>query len=632
MLTSIAGSIGIIGIVLVLSLSNGASAYVRGLEESALSTYPITVNKSSMDVMSLMQDLMGFGGSSTSNEPVADDVFKGELVLGNLIPKIIKGKPNDLHSLKKKIENEFDHNLATVKYNYGTTFNVYVDDPKDENNYMKTTPYSENMYGLFEQFVNIAKTTPGLKNLDIENMKFDIMGSQMTITQALSYLSSMIGEPWSEISSNTDLVNAQYEIVGGKWPEKANEVIVAVSENNTIIDYQLFMLGLKSSADLSSLLINSMLGNAKAFVEQPYSLDDLLGLEYKVMTNVDYLDKQEGSDTWVMNDRSKLEKNYVNARAMRFADGTDTIKVVGVVRPKKGAIASSINGVIGYTKELTETLLSHSQNHEAVKAMQKLYNEALESIEGSTQKKAEYESVVSVYEYDFTKKLEKTDPTERELERRDYKVRIGDSVEVDTSNPDNNQHASLMRILGFIDKEYPQSIDFYCTSFEAKQEVENFLGKNDINYTDSLSSMMEFVNTMVNTITGVLVGFAAISLIVSTIMIAIIIYTSVLERRKEIGVLRSIGARKRDISRVFIAESAILGGYSGLIGIVFSVIVCVIGNVVIKLLLGIENLVSVSWWQCLGMFFVSMLLSIIAGFIPSRIAAKKDPAIALRSE
>lgn len=335
LLTSIAGSIGIIGIMLVLSLSNGASAYVRGLEESALSTYPITVNKSSMDVMSLMQDLMGFGGSSTSNEPVADDVFKGELVLGNLIPKIIKGKPNDLHSLKKKIENEFDHNLATVKYNYGTTFNVYVDDPKDENNYMKTTPYSENMYGLFEQFVNIAKTTPGLKNLDIENMKFDIMGSQMTITQALSYLSSMIGEPWSEISSNTDLVNAQYEIVGGKWPEKANEVVVVVSENNTIIDYQLFMLGLKSSADLSSLLINSMLGNAKAFVEQPYSLDDLLGLEYKVMTNVDYLDKQEGSDTWVMNDRSKLEKDYVNARAMRFADGTDTIKVVGVVRPKK---------------------------------------------------------------------------------------------------------------------------------------------------------------------------------------------------------------------------------------------------------------------------------------------------------
>lgn len=334
LLTSIAGSIGIIGIMLVLSLSNGASAYVRGLEESALSTYPITVNKSSMDVMSLMQDLMGFGGSSTSNEPVADDVFKGELVLGNLIPKIIKGKPNDLHSLKKKIENEFDHNLATVKYNYGTTFNVYVDDPKDENNYMKTTPYSETCTDCSSN-LSILQNHSRAENLDIENMKFDIMGSQMTITQALSYLSSMIGEPWSEISSNTDLVNAQYEIVGGKWPEKANEVVVVVSENNTIIDYQLFMLGLKSSADLSSLLINSMLGNAKAFVEQPYSLDDLLGLEYKVMTNVDYLDKQEGSDTWVMNDRSKLEKDYVNARAMRFADGTDTIKVVGVVRPKK---------------------------------------------------------------------------------------------------------------------------------------------------------------------------------------------------------------------------------------------------------------------------------------------------------
>lgn len=626
LLTSIAGSIGIIGIVLVLSLSNGASLYVRGLEESALSTYPLSVNKSSLDVTSLMQDLMGFGGGSGSNGAVNDNEVTTELVLGNFAamfsdPKM--QKTNDLHALKSKIDTEFDHSLATVKYNYGTSFNVYVDDPKSSSKYMKTTPYSENMYSLFASFNDLL----GGK---LSGMKIDVMGQQMSITEAMAYLSGMIGDPWAEISQNTTLVNAQYEVVGGNWPKKANEVVVVVNEDNTLFDYQLFMLGLKSSSDLGQLLINK-----DAFVAKKYTVDEILGLEYKLMTNVDYLEKAtdeegnvktsaSGETLWEMGDKSTLDRTYVDKHAMKFADGTDTVKVVGVVRPKKGAIASSIGGVIGYTKELTDTLLAHSQNHEAVKAMQKLYDQAVATLDPNDDKdtKTSYESLISIYKYSYADATPKPQ----------YIIKTGEEVNIDTSKPDSNAHAEIMRELGFIDKEYPQSIDFYCSSFEAKEDVAKFLKDNDITYSDSLSTMMEFVNTMVNTITGVLVGFAAISLIVSTIMIAIIIYTSVLERRKEIGVLRSIGARKRDISRVFIAESAILGGYSGLIGIVFSVIVCVIGNVVIKLLLGIENLVSVSWWQCLGMFFVSILLSVLAGFIPSRIAAKKDPAIALRSE
>lgn len=626
LLTSIAGSIGIIGIVLVLSLSNGASLYVRGLEESALSTYPLSVNKSSLDVTSLMQDLMGFGGGSGSNGAVNDNEVTTELVLGNFAamfsdPKM--QKTNDLHALKSKIDTEFDHSLATVKYNYGTSFNVYVDDPKSSSKYMKTTPYSENMYSLFASFNDLL----GGK---LSGMKIDVMGQQMSITEAMAYLSGMIGDPWAEISQNTTLVNAQYEVVGGNWPKKANEVVVVVNEDNTLFDYQLFMLGLKSSSDLGQLLINK-----DAFVAKKYTVDEILGLEYKLMTNVDYLEKAtdeegnvktsaSGEALWEMGDKSTLNKEYVDNHAMKFADGTDTVKVVGVVRPKKGAIASSIGGVIGYTKELTDTLLAHSQNHEAVKAMQKLYDQAVATLDPNDDKdtKTSYESLISIYKYSYADATPKPQ----------YIIKTGEEVNIDTSKPDSNAHAEIMRELGFIDKEYPQSIDFYCSSFEAKEAVAKFLKDNDITYSDSLSTMMQFVNTMVNTITGVLVGFAAISLIVSTIMIAIIIYTSVLERRKEIGVLRSIGARKRDISRVFIAESAILGGYSGLIGIVFSVIVCVIGNVVIKLLLGIENLVSVSWWQCLGMFFVSILLSVLAGFIPSRIAAKKDPAIALRSE
>ncbi len=608
LLTSIAGSIGIIGIILVLSLSNGASAYVRNLEESALSTYPITVNKSSLDMTSYMQDLMGLtGGGSGSNKDFDNNVITPELMLGNFASMFLdpkQQKVNDLHALKQKVDKDFDHTLATVKYNYGTSFNVYVNDPKNENVFMKTNPYSENMYSLFEQFNDLAGG--GLTDKTI-----NVMGQQMKIGEAMAYMSNLIGDPWAEISENKALVESQYEIVGGKWPTKANEVVAVVNEDNTVFDYQLFMFGLKSSADLSQLVVNK-----EAFVKQTYTIDEIMGLEYKIMTNVDYLEKDEEKGIWSMGEKSCLDKSYVNPRVMKFADGSDTIKVVGVVRPKSGAIASSIGGVIGYTKELSDALLMHSQNHEAVKAMQSLYNEAVKN------GRKGYNSVVEVYKYDYAD----AKPTPK------YIVKQNDRVKIDTSKPDGDDHSAIMRELGFINKDYPQSIDFYCASFNAKEKIEKFLQDNDINYTDSLSSMMAFVNTMVNTITGVLVGFAAISLVVSTIMIAIIIYTSVLERRKEIGVLRSIGARKRDISRVFIAESAILGGYSGIIGIAISIIICIIGSVIINWKLNIPDLVYVSWWQCLAMFFISILLSVLAGFIPSRIAAKKDPAIALRSE
>lgn len=611
LLTSIAGSIGIIGIVLVLSLSNGASNYVASIEESALSTYPLSVTKSSLDITTFMSDLMNLGGgSSDSDKEVIDDQITAELVLGSLAQMFMNPdmqKENDLHALKQKIDSEFNSDWATVKYNYGTTFNVYVSDPKSEINYMKTVPYSENMYALFDKFAEMLKPI-----LDLKDLKIDVMGKQMSITEAMAYLSTMIGDPWAEISSNQALVESQYEVIGGNWPTKANEVVVVVNSDNTLFDYQLFMLGLKSSDDLGQLLISS-----DAFVAQPYSIDDILSLEYKVMANVDYLEKDETADVWTMGDKSNLERTYVDNNAMKFADGTDTVKVVGVVRPKEGAIASSIGGVIGYTSQLKDALLLHSENHEAVKEMTRLYNQAIANNE------KEYASVVSIYQYNFTNS---------NVDSKQYIIQVGENVSIDKNKVDGDEHATIMRELGFIDEAYPQSIDFYCTSFEAKELVANFLEENDINYSDSLSSIMSFVNTMVNTITGVLVGFAAISLIVSTIMIAIIIYTSVLERRKEIGVLRSIGARKKDISRVFIAESAILGGYSGFIGVIISVIICVIASAVIELVLGIAGLVSVSWWQCLVMFFVSMMLSMLAGFIPSRIAANKDPAIALRSE
>lgn len=300
------------------------------------------------------------------------------------------------------------------------------------------------------------------------------------------------------------------------------------------------------------------------------------------------------------------------------------MSVVGVVRPKEGATVASINGVLGYTHALSEMLIERANNHAAIRAMEDAKTYAEEELADN--------KYVSVINYSY-------------VSNNGTLVTItAGETEIPFSESGTNAHVELLRKLGAANLEDPTSINFYCASFEAKEKIIDFInGYNkyskqqdpnfvDLRYGDNLAVMMSFVNTMASTITGVLVAFAAISLIVSTIMIAIIIYTSVLERRKEIGVLRSIGARKKDIARVFIAESAILGGYSGIIGIIVSFILSLIGSKILEVVFAITGLMSVTWWHCLMMFVISMALSMLAGFIPSRIAAKKDPAIALRSE
>ena len=306
--------------------------------------------------------------------------------------------------------------------------------------------------------------------------------------------------------------------------------------------------------------------------------------------------------------KSTLDKEFVEGENANAMD----VKIVGVVQPKEGANSLSINGVVGYTKELGDYLLEKASTHEAVQAQIAVYEKAV--AEG----KNSYKSVLS-----YT--ISSTD-----------ELKVGGTINIKTKD----RHDIILRALGVVDLDYPLAIKFYCSSFDSKDDVEAFIKEyneqvdtdKQIQYSDSLSSMMSFVNTMAEVITGVLVAFAAISLVVSTIMIAIIIYTSVLERRKEIGVLRSIGARKKDVARVFLAESAILGGYSGVIGVVVSCLISLAGSAILKSVFGIANIMQVEWWHAVMMLGISVVLSMLAGFVPSRVAAKKDPAIALRSE
>ena len=628
-LTSVAGSIGIIGIILVLSLSSGASAFIASMEEDALSTYPLTVNKSSLEVEEVLSKLMSGGEACEEHVDANSDGYCDQCnvdvnagydvtvlsALGELIPGLVSGEfggENDLHAFKKYIEENFDDAIATVKYDYGTTFNVYAEDPKnsekpaDEQVYMKINPYVEAMSIVLEDM----RENPLINA--IKDTTFNIFGMEIKIDEALPLLASMLGDSWAEMSTNQKLLDSQYDVKAGRWPTSKDEVVVVLTRDGKLIDYQLFMLGLKSQDDVTQAL-----SDGKTFSSVGFKYEELLGKSYKVLTNADYLipnvDEDgnpilsaNGGPTWTHMPKSELDKDFIESNASM------DVKIVGVVQPKEGANALSINGVVGYTKELGDYLLEKAETHEAVQAQIAAYEKAV--AEG----KNSYKSVLS-----YT--ISSTDV-----------LKVGGTVNIKTKD----RHDVILRALGVADLDYPLAIEFYCSSFDSKDAVESFIKEyneqvdkdKQIQYSDSLSTMMSFVNTMAEVITGVLVAFAAISLVVSTIMIAIIIYTSVLERRKEIGVLRSIGARKKDVARVFLAESAILGGYSGVIGVVVSCLISLAGSAILKSVFGIANIMQVEWWHAVMMLGISVLLSMLAGFVPSRVAAKKDPAIALRSE
>lgn len=609
LLTSIAGSIGIIGIILVLSLSTGASMYIDSLEESALSTYPLTISQTNADMASILS-MLTTPSSEEANRvqnPNTDEIFTAKLlgkVVDNLNTLLAE---NDLKKLKAYIDENFDDSLATVKYNYGVNFNAYVQDPGKEDRYMKVNPYQETMAGVLDSMPD------SIKNMSVGGM---------TVTQMIEMFTSgstSMMTSWTEMSSNQKLLESQYELVGeqSRWPSKATDVVIVVDSKNQLLDYQIFMLGLQSQDDVIKALMDSH------WAEYETSVEKLLSLKYKILTDADYLIEDDadgdgvGDGTWTAHNHGEQNKAWIDAQ-----DPVE-IDVVGVIRPKPGATVTSISGVLGYTSELSEMLIDRASKHPAIVRMNEL-----KTLDEEETGYGYYKSCINY----------------------SYNTENGGMVNVVANSTDIHygedvaEHANLMRKLGVAELDDPTSIEFYCASFESKEKIVKFIDDYnakmkkedpsfaDVRYGDSLAVMMMFVNTMATTITGVLVAFAAISLVVSTIMIAIIIYTSVLERRKEIGVLRSIGARKKDISRVFIAESGILGAYSGAIGVIISFVFGAIGNAILKAVFEIDGLMTIEWWHCILMFLISVLLSVIAGFIPSRIAAKKDPAIALRSE
>lgn len=562
-LTALAGSIGIIGIILVLALSGGAQAYIASMEEDVLSQYPIEINRTNSDLNSVISILMQ-ENEDREDWPDTDEVYINQII-GRLLEHLsaVLDDTNDLAALKTYIEENFDSDMGYVKYDYGVDFDVFCNYINDPETYLKVDPFTE----------GIEAALGGLSGL---------LGPYMDMIEQFGDMLTV----WDEMLENTSLLDSQYELVGenSRWPQNYDEVVIVLDEENSLNDYTLFALGLKDTSELLDAITNG-----DDFVSQDYSADDLIGIEYRVTTNSDYY-YQNADGSWSMvSDRTEQ-------RQIEFVESHSVpVKVVGVIRPREGTQVTSINGNIAYTHALTEYLSDRAAQSDVA--------EALTATAHQSGNDTMYYNILE------------------------------DGAEIDEET-----YMSLMRELGIADTDNPVTINIYANSLSDKAAIEQFIADynaesgSTVKYTDDLGTMMTYVDSLTGTVTGVLVGFAAISLIVSSIMIAIIIYTSVLERRKEIGVLRSLGARKKDISRVFISESALIGLVAGILGVIIAAILFMPINLVMQHYLHVGNLLQIEWWHAVMMIGISVVLAILAGFIPSRIASKKDPVTCLHED
>lgn len=597
-LTAFAGSIGIIGIALILAISTGVQNYIDKVEEDTLSSYPITIEETTIDMSSMMETMAGENRQDTSNFEEGK-IYSSDIMddmISTLSNKVTTNNLKELKGYLSESNNEIINHSNSIDYSYNLNINLYKEDTTD----------------------GIVKVNPSTV------MKAMGMGA-MTENSDNSSMSSMMmsnTDVWMELMDNEELLHSQYNLVSGNWPEKYNEVVLVVDEDNQITDYTLYSLGLKNQDELEKKFKSMQKGEEVEESKQTsYTYDELLNLSFKLILNSDYYVKEKG--LWL--DKSEDEK-YMK----EMIDKAETIKVVGIIKKNPDTVAVSINEGIGYKKELEEYVINKSNEAEIVKEQKE--NPDINIFSGLN---FPTEDEKQTFDYNSLSNEQKMAMASLSAEE------LTQMMEAYTENMNSSYEKNLEK-LGAIDLDNPKSISIYPKDFESKdiitKEIENYNQKqrdegkeeNVINYTDMVGIMMKSVNQIIDIISYVLIAFVAISLIVSSIMIGIITYISVLERTKEIGILRSIGASKRDISRVFNAETFIVGLISGLLGIGITVLLTIPINSIIHGLTGVGVKAMVPPIAGLILVIISMLLTMIAGLIPSKMASKKDPVEALR--
>lgn len=717
-LTAFAGSIGIIGIALILSLSNGIQTYINKVQEDTLSTYPLTIESEAADLSSMIEAMTGAAGDGEAHEL---DAVYSNVILYDLMDNLMSmdTETNDLKSFKEFLDadgggiNEF---TSAIQYVYDPNFDIYTKDAGG-------SVVKSDVVELLNQLLG------NMYGGDFSDY-FNTMGD---------FYSSF--ESWEEMlpGENGELINQtlldQYDVIYGSWPQSYDEVVLIVNQNNEVSDLVLYTLGLRTEDELNSSLEAYMNGETVDAEVESWSYEELCGLTFKLVGWYDHYvyDSASGTYTDVSGTDAGLDYLYEND------DVGITLKISGIVRQNEDAVAGMMSGAIGYTSELIDRVIEQAESSDVVSAQMaapetdvilglpfatgdeveptgdELKAEVDEYIAGlDTAGQAElYTEISSTPTDDYLDAAVQqalADLTREDIEGmmlegyaeemgvdadslRDYVAQMDDetlmsyveemareSVAQQYSESARQQLASLsqqqlaaalainglsdwqyeyvyenlmparysestyeqnLEALGYIDIASPDSINLYASTFADKDEIARIIDEyntsvdeeQQISYTDYVALLMSSVSTIINAISYVLIAFVAISLVVSSIMIGIITYISVLERTKEIGILRAIGASKRDVANVFNAETLIEGLASGLLGIIVTMLLIIPINAVVQHLTGIASLRAIlPAYGAVALVLISMLLTFIAGLIPSRFAARRNPVEALRTE
>lgn len=599
-LTSFAGSIGIIGIALILSLSHGMQSYINRVEEDTLSSYPLTIQEASIDVTSMLEAMMGNGEKEEHN----DNKIYSRPIVNNILETVsTKLQTNNLEEFKKYLESG-DTNIKdyinAIQYEYNLNLNIYKQN--EDKTYQQVNPskvFDELGFGEMMESRQSASS---------------MMSGSMAMTQT---------DVWTEMLDNQNLLQSQYDVLAGNWPTKYNEVVLIVDENNEVSDYTLYSLGIKDIKELNESMEKiKNKEKVEAGESESYSYDDLLNYKFKILLNTDYY-KESGNAWQDMSNDDEYMKNVV--------DNAEEITIVGIIKPNEENVSSSGAGMIGYTKELKEYVINKINETEIVKEQKENPNiNVFTGIEFPENQNSSF---------DYSQLTDEQRMYMATLSEAELAELMKNYAENSTATYDSN-----LSTLGVVDLNKPSTINIYPKDFESKDMITTRISEyndkqtndgkeeNVITYTDIVGVMMSSVSTIINVISYVLIAFVGISLVVSSIMIGIITYISVLERTKEIGILRSIGASKKDVSRVFNAETLIIGLVAGLIGIVVTLLLNIPINIIIKSIVGISNISKLPTAGAIILVVISVGLTMIAGLIPARFAAKRDPVEALRTE
>lgn len=641
-LTAFAGSIGIIGIALILSLSTGVNKYIEDIQKETMTAYPVSITAQTIDLSNIMSSF-----STMQNETLGeadhelDGVYSDATALETISKVTTSITENNLTEFKKYLDNpesEIHKYLGEngIVYSYDTNFDVYA---FDQNGALINADGST--------LNSSAMQSP------YQSMQSPIMSSQMTGYTSLSELI-----PSSNGDSISPIVTDNYEVVYGNWPEKYNEVVVVLNQNNEIPATTLYSLGLLPLEEYKELENKIQKGEEYVANENRWDYEDILNHKLYFVPACDYYVKDNSTFRDLRSSALELETLVKEA---------EELKIVGIIKPLEDASTLTISGAIGYTYDLTKYLINYAEDSEIVKAQvespernvlsgmafapsddQEKIADCKEFLSqmGVTEKAQLFKGIASTTMASDPQQLQQIlsmGETQLAYMADGYLKTAEDEVFLSLYDAyvSPGEYDDNLKNFGYVSLDAPSSINLYTDSFESKDMIseciENYNStakeENKIVYTDFVALMTSSITTIVNVISYVLIAFVAVSLVVSSIMIGIITYISVLERTKEIGILRAIGASKKNISQVFNAETFIIGLCSGALGIGISWLILIPGNAIIHSLVGSND---VNAFIPLGaaaiLVLLSVILTLVGGLIPSKKAAGKDPVTALRTE